>query len=145
MGHRVDAGQRTDASRLRHSQLGVEYRDPKRRLLIPACHLHVRFGVRDQGKGLGLAAGARRSGHADRRQHRLGGLAEALVVGHRAAVGQQEIDPLGAVHRAAAADRDQKIDFVVLGDRSAHLHVPGSRVLLDGVEKPRLEPRLFAE
>src|ERR1043166_9016736 len=47
--------------------------------------------------------------NADRGQHRLGCLAEAPVVGHGAAVGQKEIDPLGAVHRAAAADADDQV------------------------------------
>ena len=37
-------------------------------------------------------------------------LAEALVVAHRAAVGQHEVDALGAVQRAAAAERDERVD-----------------------------------
>ena len=47
------------------------------------------------------------------------GLAEAAVVGHLAAVGEQEIDPLGAVHRAAAADGDDESSRTVLpGERT---------------------------
>ena len=46
-------------------------------------------------------------------------LAEALVVGHLAAVGEQEVDPLGAVHRAAAADADDQVDVCAAGEMPA--------------------------
>ena len=46
--------------------------------------------------------------------------AVAAVLAHLAAVGEQEIDPLGAVERAAAADGDDRIERAVLpGERRA--------------------------
>ncbi len=58
----------------------------------------MRLVVGDKGEGLSLAARAGRGGNANRRKHRLGGFSEAHVIRHRAAVGEQEINPFGAVH-----------------------------------------------
>ena len=105
--------------RLRDGHFRVEDGDAEGGLAVAAGHFQVRLLVGDQGERLGLAAGAGRGRHADGRQHRLGRLAEALVVGHLAAVGQQEVDALGAVHRAAAADGDDEVDAVRAGERPA--------------------------
>ena len=67
-------------------------------------------------------------------------LAEALVVGHAAAVGEQEVDPLGAVHGAAAADGDDEVDAERPGEVDAGLDVLAGRVLLDVVEEEDLQP-----
>ena len=90
-------------------QLGIEERDAERGLLVAAGHLHVRLGVGDERERLRLAAGAGGRRHGDHRQHRPRGLADAPVVLHPAAVGVEEVDALGAVHRAAAAEADDQV------------------------------------
>ncbi len=102
----------------------------------------MRLLVGDQGERLGLAARAGRRRHADGREHRLRRLAEALVVAHLAAVGQQEVDPLAHVHAAAAADGDQRVDCVVAGHLQGGGDVARRRVLLDLVEDEDLQAGL---
>ena len=105
----VPAGGR-DGPGLAHGELGIEDGQTKRRLRIAARHLAMRPCVGDQRIGLHFAPGACGGRHGNHGKHRLAGLAVAAVVGHRAAVGQQEIDTLGAVERAAAAPGDERVD-----------------------------------
>ena len=142
MRNRVDAGDGADARRLGDRHFGVEDGGTERGLAVAAGHFQVALLVGDQRVGLGLAAGAGGGGHGDGRQHRLGGLAEAAVVGHLAAVGQDEVDALGTVHRAAAADADDQVDAQRPREDDAGLHVPVSRVRFDVVEDEDLQARL---
>ena len=73
-------------------------------------------------------------GNTDGRQHRSSGLVDPPVVLHLAAVGEQEVDSLGAVHGAAAAETDDQVDLVLTGETGAGLHVASRRVLFDPVE-----------
>ena len=119
MRDRVDARRGRNGRRSAGGQLGIEDRDAERGRRIAARHLHVRAGIGDHRVALRLAAGAGGRGNADRRQQRRRGLAVAAVLAHLAAVGEQEIDPLGAVERAAAADGDDRIERTVLpGERA---------------------------
>ena len=68
------------------------------------------------------------------------GLAEALVIGHLAAVGEQEVDPLGAVHRTAAADGHDEIDVERPGEWTPASDLLVGRVLLDLVEEKTSTP-----
>ena len=63
--------------------------------------------------GLGPRPGG--GGNPYRGEHGLGSLAIALIVGHGAAVGQQEIDPFGTIHGTATAQSDNKIDGILVG------------------------------
>ena len=101
---------------------------------IAARHLRVRLGVGNQRVRLRLAAGARRRRNADRRQHRLRGLAVPAVVAHRAAVGQDEVDPLRAIERAAAAERDDRVDRRRRGVRAPGFDHRGIGVRVEVVE-----------
>ena len=125
--HRVEAGRDGDARGLRPRQRRVEDRDPERQLRIAARHLQVRRRIGNHRVGLRFAAGARRGRHADHREHRLRGLAVAAIVGDRAAVGQQQIDALGAVERAAAAERDEAVDVERGGRVAARFDHPCCR------------------
>ena len=73
----------------------------------------MRLRVRDQGERLAFAAGAGRRGNGDQRQHRPGGLADAPIVLHPPAIGQQEIAALGRIHAAAAAEADEEVDLLL--------------------------------
>ena len=136
----VDAGEGGDLRRLRDGDFRIEDRCREGGFAVAAGHFQVRLLVGDQGERLGLAAGARRRRHADRRQHRLLGPAEALVVGHRAAVGEDEIDPLGAVHGAAAADGNDQVDAERPSEIDADADVLAGRILLDLIKDEHLEP-----
>ena len=67
--------------------------------------------------------------------------ADAPVVLHPPAVGVEEVDPLGTVHTAAAAEPDEQ----VRRDRSGRVHagvdVAGGGVFVHVVEQRPLEPR----
>ena len=76
------------------------------RFAVAAGHFGIRVGAGNQGVGLGLAARSGGGRNADRGQHGLSSFAIALVGLHLAAVGQQEIDALGAIHSAATAQGD---------------------------------------
>ena len=75
--------------------------------------------VGDHRVALRLAAGAGGGRNADHRQQRRGRLAVAAVVGDLAAVGEQEVDALGAVERAAAAERRRCESIALCRRRSA--------------------------
>ncbi len=107
--------------------------------LSPQAILTCVCGVGDQGERLRLAAGAGRGRHGDHGQHRPRGLADAPIVLHPAAVGVEEVDPLGAVHRAAAPQADDQLGLVAAGDGQAGLDVLGRRVLVHAVEQLRLD------
>src|SRR5438445_27712 len=95
-------------------------------------------GMADAEHGV-LAGGGGGGGNAYRGQHRLGGFAVASIVGHGAAVGQEEIDSLGAVHGAAAAHRDEKIDVVLLSKRGSLVDMTGRGIFFHLVEDKRLK------
>ena len=132
----VVPGDRRDVPRLRDGQGRIQDRDAKRRLRIAARHLEMRLAVGDDRVGLRLAPGPGRRRNADRGQQRLDRLAVAAVVAHRAPVGQHEIDPLGAVERAAASDRDDRIDAQGGGERAPGLDHAGVRTRREAAEQP---------
>ncbi len=133
VGDRVVAGHRRDAARRAHRELGIENRDLHRRRRIAARHLHMRRGIGDDGIALRLAPGAGGRRNADHRQQRCVRLAVSTVVGHRAAVGQQEVDALGAVERAAAAEPDDRVDPERRGKGAAGLDHRGIGILAEVV------------
>ena len=106
MGEGVDTGVGAHALGDAGQHVWVEDGDVEARFAVAAGHFGIRVGAGNQGVGLGLAARSGCGGDADGRQHGLGGFAVTLVVLHLAAVGEQEIDALGAVHSAAAAQGD---------------------------------------
>ena len=110
MRQRVVPGNRGDRPRVGDGQRRIENRDPEGRLRIAAGHLLVGLGVGNDRVALRLAPRSRRRRHADGRQHRPRSLAESPIVAHRAAVGQHEVDALGAIERAAAPERHERID-----------------------------------
>jgi hypothetical protein len=59
----------------------------------------------------------------------------ALVVAHGPAVGQDEIDPLGAVERAAAPEPDDRIDAARCGMHPARLDHARVGVRIEVVER----------
>ena len=76
-------------------------------------------------------------------------LAVAAIVRDAAAVGQQEVDPLRAVERAAAAERDDRIDAQRLGEAAPGLDHRAVRVLAEVVkghdfDRPRLRATAIA-
>ena len=140
---RVQTGGRRDVTRQRVGERGVENHRPEARVGRAAGHLAVGRGVGDERVRLGLAAGAGGGRHADRRQQGHRGVAEALVVGDGAAVGDDEVDPLRAVHRAAAADGDEQVRRDPTGRRHSGLDVLLGGVLVDIGEDRDLETGRF--
>ena len=102
----------------------------------------LQFLVGDQGIRLPLTAGACCRRHTDGRQHRLFGLAEPLVVGHLAAVGQQEVGALGAVHGTAATDGNDQVNLVIAGEGHAGIDMDRGWVLFNTVEYKDLQARV---
>ena len=62
------------------------------------------------------------------------GLADAPIVLHPPAVGQQEIAALGRIHAAAAAQADEEVDLLLPRDRDARVDHFGRGVLDDAIE-----------
>ena len=60
-----------------------------------------------------------------------------LTGGDLAAVGQQQIDALAAIHGAAAAKADDQVDVVRRGELQAVLHVTRGGILGDAVKQER--------
>ena len=131
----IDAGQGRDTRRLRERERDVENRHSERRPWVAAGHFDMGFGIADERKGLRLAPGAGRRRHTDRREHRAGRLATAMIVVHPAAAGVDEVDPLRAVHRAAATDRHDDIGANPAGRLDAGGDMGGGRILADGGER----------
>ena len=82
-----------------------------------------------------------RGGDGDRGEHRPGRPAAAVVVLHAAAAGEEKIDPLGAVHRAAAAEPHDQVGPEAAGQRGAGIDLAGGRLFREGLEAGRLDPR----
>ena len=109
---------------------GIENRHAERGPLVAAGHFDVRLGVGDQRVRLRFAAGAGGGRHGDHRQQRAGRLALAPIVLHPPAARIEEVDPLRAIHRAAAAEADDQVRPKLLGDGEAGVDVRGRRILL---------------
>ena len=107
MGHGVDAGQRGHARRLGDGQRRVQQRNAAGGFLIAAGHLDVGLGVGDQANDWASLPVPAVVGTAIIGSISRSGLADAPIVLHPPAVGVEEVDPLGAVHRAAAAQADE--------------------------------------
>ena len=142
MTDRVDPRGGRDAGGHAERQCGIEDRDSTRRLFVTASHLHMRLRVGDQRERLSFASRAGCRGDRDRRQHRLRRLADPPVVLDLSAVGQQEVDPLRAVHAATTADRDEEVDPLGLRNGQSSIYVVGGRIGVDVLEDERIETRL---
>ncbi len=125
--------------RLRYSQFRIENGDAKGGLGIATGHFHVGLFVGNDGKRLGFATGAGRGRNADRGQHGMNGFADLPVVGHDAAIGQQEIDSFGAVHGAAAPDGNEKVGAMAASGFQTRLHMARCGILFHAVEQQRVE------
>ena len=136
----VDAGAGGDVARLREGQFRVEDGDFRGGFGVAASHLFVSLGVGDQRERLALAAGAGGGRDDDERQHLTLGQADAPVVLHPATVGQQEVCALGRVHRAAAAEAEERVDASPLGQPPASLDAVGGGVLNHLVKHHHLQP-----
>ena len=100
----------------------------------PQAIFDMGLRMRDQGEGLAFAARPGRRGDGDQGQHGPGGLADAPVIFHSPAVGEQEIATLGRIHAAAAAQADEEIDLLLACERDARIdHL--SRGVFDDVAK----------
>src|SRR5579883_3129429 len=88
----VDAGYSSDHLWLRHGEFRIENRYTKRGFLVATGHLEVGLFVGDEGVALGLAAGPGSGGNANGGKHRPRRFAVALVVGHPAAICEDEIN-----------------------------------------------------
>ena len=143
VGEGIDARQGGYPRRLRQREQKVEDRHAKRRAGIAAGHLHVRLCIGNQGKRLHLAAGASGGGHGDRREHWRRRLAAAPVVGHPPAAAEQEVDPLGTVHRAAAADPHDDVGTKGPGAGCARVNMLRGRVFGQAREALHRQPCLL--
>ncbi len=97
VSNRVDTSRGGHHGRCRNRQLRIEEGHAEGRRWVAARHLHPGLRICDDAVALRLAprAGCRRD--PDHRQQRRPGPAEPAVVGHLAAVGQQEVDALRAI------------------------------------------------
>ena len=144
MGDGIDAGHRGYFIGHTLGQQRIEDHNAEARLDIAAGHLAVGFLLRDQGVRLSFAAGAGGGGHPDGGQHRLYRLAAAPVILHPAAVGQQKINPLGAIHGAASPQPDNAVNAAeILRKLTAGLHVAGGGIFYHIMEYLGLHPGCF--
>ena len=118
--------------RFRHteSQQRIENCDLAGRFLVTAGHLHVRFRLRDQGVGLGLTACSGSCRDGDHGKHGQFGFACSPVIFHLPAVAQEKVDPLRAVHAAAATQTDNEVNCVRLRDCQTAFDVQRRRVVV---------------
>src|SRR4051812_32671360 len=133
MADRVDAGGGGDLVRHGGGEVGVEGGDAGGGLFVPAGHFIVRYRIGGERGGLGLAAGAGGVGDGDEREQGLGGFVDAPVVFDVTAVGEEEVDALGAVHRTAATQADDEIDLKFFGDGESAGDVLGGGIFADAV------------
>ncbi len=131
MSQGVNAAASRDPRRLGKGQRGVEQGDARGGFRVAAGHLLMGLLVGDEGKGLAFAARAAGGGDGEQGQHGARGPADAPVILHLAAVGENEVAALGGVHAAAAAQADDGVDGGAASDLDAALHAPGRGVLLD--------------
>ena len=131
MGDGIDAGGGGHTSGNAADQLRIENGSGEANLLVAARHLAMRRLLRDEGVALGLASRSCGGRNPDRGQHRLLCFSVAPVVLHAAAVRQQKVDSLGAVHGAAAAEPDDELYLITLPrTRDALADMRRRRVLL---------------
>src|SRR5687767_10393443 len=126
MRDRVEPRGRSDAAWLRNRQRRIEYRHTKRSLRIATGHFDVTVRRGNQRVTLRLASGAGRRWNRDHRQHWFCRFAVPAIILHATAVGENEVDALGAIHRTAAAEPDDRIDLFVrskLGARIDHTRI----------------------
>ena len=134
MGNRIEPGHRGHVAGSGRRQAGIEQRDPERCGRIAAGHFRVRRRIRDDGIALCFAPGARRCRDTDRRQQRPPRLAVAAIIANSAAVGEQEVDPLAGIERAAAAERHDAVDRVRRGERAPRFDHRAVRVFAEFVK-----------
>src|SRR5579875_1771650 len=138
MRQSVDTGDSCNGTWLRDGDFRIENSDTEGSFAVAASHLQVCFLISDQGERLGLAAGASCGRHADRRQHRLSCFAKTCIIGHLPAVGEQEVDALGRIHRTAAADSDEEIDTLASSNICANFYDVTGRIFFNAIEEDRL-------
>ena len=120
----VNAAASRDPRRLGKGQRGVKEGDARGGFGVAAGHLLMGLLVGDEGKGLAFAARAAGGGDGEQRQHGARGLANAPVILHLAAIGEDEVAALGGVHAAAAAQADDGVNGGAAGDFDASFHAP---------------------
>ena len=98
---------------------------------------------RDERVRLGFASGPGRCGDCHHRQQRFLGFSVSPVVGHAPAIGQEKINSLGAIHRAAASQPNQEINPVFAGRQPAALRHGRSRILPEIVKGGEVEARFL--
>ena len=140
VGERVVARGCGHAARLSERQLGVEQGHPEGRARIAAGHLLVSGRVGDERVRLGFAPRARGGRYADHGEQGARRLAVAAVVGHAAAVREQEVRALGAVERAAAAQRHEGIGAARPCRLGRHLHHRPIGLVVKVVKQRDLDP-----
>ena len=131
MRNRVDSGAGGDARRLGNRERRIENRYPRGRLRIAAGHFLVRVFVGNQGEGLALAAGARRGGNRNHRQHRSLRFAGTPVILHPPAICQQKVAALCRIHAAPTTQADDRVDAGGSRHAKAIFDAAGSGVLND--------------
>ena len=139
----VVAGSGRHRCGLRQREARVEDDRAERRFRIAARHFPVRARIGNDGVGLRLAACARSRRHANHRQHRLGRLRITLEIVNDATLGQQKVDSLCAVERAAAAEADDRVDALARRVAPAGLEHVGIGVRTELAELERVDARRF--
>ena len=137
----VETGHRRHVFRRRQRELRIEQRDLHRCRGIAAGHLHVGRGVGDHGVALCFAPCSCRSGNTDHRQQRRRRFPVAAIIAHRAAVGQEEIDPFRAVQRAPATETDDGVEAERLREGAASLDHRAVRIGTKLGEEDRVNAR----
>mmetsp|Transcript_61489 Transcript_61489/g.108034 ORF Transcript_61489/g.108034 Transcript_61489/m.108034 type:complete len:283 (+) Transcript_61489:684-1532(+) len=114
-------------------ELGVVHGHGGHEAPIHDGHLHVPLLVGDDAEAGHLGRGAGSCVHRNQWQHRLRALVNALVVPAVAAVGAEHADGLGTIVRRAAAEGDDQVATVGLGDLHAVVDLAARGVGLTAV------------
>ena len=138
--NRIEARHRGDVERRGQRQLRIEDGNAHCRRRIATRHLHVGLRIGDHRVTLGFASGARCRRDSDHRQERSAGFAVAAVIADAPAVRQNEVDAFGTVERAAAAQRDDRINAQWFSESGPRFDHGAVGILAEGVIWQNADP-----
>ena len=139
VGDGIEPGRGRHLSRLGERQNRIQQHRPETGFRIPASHLLMGIRIGNERIALGLAPGAGGGGDADHGQQISFGLAVSPVVLHAPAVGQHEVDALGAIQRAASSQSNDGVRPVTGSELPTPLDHGGIGVDVEIMERHRLD------
>ena len=105
----------------------------------------MRTVIGNQSEGLAFASGTGSRGNGNQWKHTVFRFSNSPVIRHTAPVSENEIAPLGRIHRTSSSQTDNQVNFRIPRNLGARLHTRVRRIFNGLVEEGHLEPLGFKQ